>query len=256
MDILFIIFNMIIGASMGSFLNVVATRTEKELPWWGKERSKCPDCEHQLGLADLIPVFSYLFLRGKCRYCGKHINIKYFLVEIAGAFIGGLLSWRWGMSTASLLALITAYGLLLNSMTDLYSGYIYDLFALSIGAAGLFIRIFGGLTPFVDGCLGAASGFALIALIIILSRGGMGWGDASLMAGLGGALGLKMVSVALYLGFMSGGIIAIGLLLTGVVKRKDAIPLGPFLAAGGLFAMLVGPQILSRFGIMPGWPWF
>ena len=64
-----------------------------------------------------------------------------------------------------------------------------------------------------------------------------------------------MVSVALYLGFMTGGIIALSLLLLKKVKRKDAVPLGPFLAAGGLLAMLFGPAILDYIGMQPGWPW-
>jgi leader peptidase (prepilin peptidase)/N-methyltransferase len=255
MNLIFIVFNTIIGASMGSFLNVVARRTEEDLPWWGKERSRCPNCQHSLEFYDLVPVLSFLFLKGRCRYCGKKISPAYLAVELVGALAGGILAWRWGIGPAALMAVVTAYGLLLNSLTDIYSGYIYDLFALSIGITGILIRSFAGVEPVLDGIYGAAAGFAVIAVIIVASRGRMGWGDASLMAGLGSSLGLKMVSVALYLGFMTGGFIALSLLLLKKVKRKDAIPLGPFLAAGGLLAMLFGPAILAYIGMQPDWPW-
>lgn len=254
--VFFVIMNIFLGASMGSFLNVVASRTLEDRSWWGKERSICPRCGEPLKWKDLIPVISYLMLRGRCRYCNTPIPSRYFIAEITGAVVGGFLAFRWGMSYAAIIALLTAYGLLLNGITDLYSGYIYDLYALIPGIAAIALRVAGGWPAILDGIAGAALGFGIIALIILISRGGMGWGDANLMAGTGAALGWKMTGVALYLGFMTGGIIAIILLLLKIVKRKDAIPLGPFLAAGGLFALLFGPAVLGYFGINPGWPWF
>jgi len=252
----FIIFNIALGTCMGSFLNVVASRTMEDKSWWGKERSECPHCGTRLVWKDLVPILSYIFLRGKCRYCKRHIPARYFIVEIAGGLAGGLLAWRWGFSYSAVIALITGYGLLLNSTTDLYSGYIYDLYALIPGFICLLLRIAGGLHGIMDGVEGALLGFGVIAAIILISRGGMGWGDASLMAGVGAALGWKMTAVALYLGFMVGGTIAIALLLLKIVKRKDAIALGPFLATGGFLSLLCGPYILAYFCVSAGWPWF
>lgn len=240
---------------MGSFLNVVALRTLEDRSWWGKERSRCPKCGTLLKYVDLIPICSYIWLKGKCRYCKTGIPWRYFLIEVTGAVTGGLLALRWGISYASLLALITAYGLLLNGITDLYSGYIYDLYALIIGITGLVLRLPGGWTSITDGIQGALLGFGIIAIIILVSRGGMGWGDANLMAGTGAALGWKLTGISLYLGFMVGGTVAIVLLALKIVKRKDAIPLGPFLAMGAFLSLIFGPSILEFLGTIPGWPW-
>jgi len=253
---IFIVLNIILGGAIGSFLNVVALRTADEASWWGKERSKCTKCGHILGFWDLIPFVSYISLKGKCRYCGSRISPRYLMVEVTGAAIGGIIAWRWGIHPSVVLALITGYILLLNSITDLNTGYIYDIFTVILGLSGIAFRLFGGITPVLDGLLGSVLGFSVIALIIFISRGGMGWGDANLMAGLGAALGWKLTAVSLYLGFMTGGIIAIILLVLKIVKRKDAIPLGPFLAAGGIMAMVLGPGILSFLGIVPNWPWY
>lgn len=245
----------ILGASLGSFLNVVAERTLEGRSWWGFERSACSCCGNELKAGDLVPILSFLRLRGKCRSCGGLIPRRCLWVEVVGAFLGGVLAWRWGFSWALPLAFMVSFGLFLNSLTDLYSGFIYDAFALVPGIACLVLRLPGGFSALLDGFLGAALSFGFIALIIIVSRGGMGWGDAVLMAGVGAALGWRLSCVGLYLGLMVGGVFALVLLATGRVKRKTAIPLGPFLAFGGVLSLLVGPALLAFWGWAPGWPW-
>lgn len=254
-EIVAVIFSVVLGACMGSFLNVVAQRTVEEKPWWGKERSRCFSCGRELEPVELVPLVSWILLRGRCRTCGEKIPIRYFLAECAGAAIGGFLSCRWGLSFAGLFAVITGFLLLLNAMTDLYSGYIYDAFALVLGGAGMLLRLGGGLSALFDGFLGALAGAGVIIVIILVSRGGMGWGDAWLMAGTGAALGWQLTLVALYLGFIVGGIVALGLLVLGFVKRKDPIPLGPFLAFGAFLSLLYGPSLWGWFGVAVKWPW-
>ena len=169
--------------------------------------------------------------------------------------------WRWGFSPWALaIALIAAFSLLLNALTDLEDGSIFDLFALAPGALGLALRLGGGWEALENGLAGAALGFGVIASVIVASRllsgqEGMGWGDASLMAGAGSLLGWKMTVVALYGGIFAGGLVILPLLLLGKVHRKDAVPLGPFLALGGVGSLLVGPQLLAWMGWLPGWPW-
>ncbi len=259
-------FGFLLGSVLGSFLNVVARRTVAGESWWGKSRSRCDACGTFLTSSELIPLLSWLVQRGRCRTCGAAIPKSYFYVELVCALIGALVTARWGQALPEgvvngkallplLLASTAAYSLYLNALTDLYSGYIFDLFALAPGALGLLLRVGGGGQGLTDGLLGAALGYGIIACIILLSRGGMGWGDAHLMAGLGSILGWKMTGTALYFGFLLGGFWAVLLLVTGRAKRKDAIPLGPFLALGGLAAILCGPSFLAWFGIASEWPW-
>lgn len=254
-ELVFIVFSILLGACMGSFLNAVALRTVEERPWWGTERSRCFACERVLGPLELVPLFSWLFLGGRCRTCRAKIPLRYPLAELAGAMTAGFLAWRWGLTFTGFFALVTGFILLLNALTDLYSGYIYDAFALVLGAVGLLLRGAGGWGALLDGLAGALAGAGVIILIIVISRGGMGWGDAWLMAGTGAALGLQLTLVALYLGFIFGGIVALALLAMRIVKRKDPIPLGPFLAFGAFLALVWGPALWGWFDFAVKWPW-
>ncbi|NLB83239.1 MAG: prepilin peptidase, partial [Synergistaceae bacterium] len=233
-----VLFFTLLGAALGSFFNVVASRSVSGRSWWGKERSRCPSCGHRLAWTDLIPLLSWIVLKGRCRYCRKPISVRYFAVEILGAVIGGSLAARWGLTFPLVFALPAAFGLLLNALTDLEEGYVFDIFPLLMGVCGMLLRLFGGRDAMIDGVLGALAGFSVIAVIILASRGGMGWGDATLMAGTGSLLGWKFTLLTLYLGFMVGGVIVLILLAAKKVKRKDAIPLVPFLALGGVLTLL------------------
>ena len=195
--ILTVLFFTLLGAALGSFFTVVASRSVSGRSWWGKERSRCPACGHVLAWTDLIPLLSWLALKGRCRYCRKPIAVRYFAVEILGAVIGGSLAARWGLTLPLLFALPAAFGLLLNAVTDLEEGYVFDIFPLIMGGCGLLLRLSGGRDALIDGLLGALAGFSVIAVIILASRGGMGGGDATLMAGTGSLLGWKFTLLTL-----------------------------------------------------------
>lgn len=243
------------GAITGSFFNAIALRTVEERPWWGRERSRCPMCGHILSPLDLIPILSWLSLRGRCRYCHSPISFRYPLVEIIFSAWGVLAMVRWGLSVAGLSASLGGWFMMLNAMTDLESGYVYDHLAGAIGVLGLIIRLWGGTSALIDGLWGSAAGGGAIAVIILLSRGGMGWGDATLMAGAGALLGWRMVILGTYSGFMIGGLLAIAMIATKRARRKDAVPLAPFLAAGVMVSLIWGPGIMSFWHQIPGWPW-
>jgi leader peptidase (prepilin peptidase)/N-methyltransferase len=263
-----IVFSAILGASLGSFLNVVAHRSVGGRPWWGKERSVCESCGKVLTTFELIPLASWLIQRGRCRGCGARVSPRYFIVELIGATATGLMAWRWGLSWAYLFSMVGIVGLLLNALTDYESGYVFDSFALFIGVCGFLLRIAGGRDALMDGLIGAAVGWSIFAVIIVVSRilmgsEGMGWGDACFMGGIGALLGWKMTLLAFYMGCMAGGLICIVLLFRGKVKwgRRDSLPLVPYLAAGCFLTFLYGPQILYAIGlrfqyyIQAGWPW-
>ena len=127
---------------------------------------------------------------------------------------------------------------------------------------GILIRIAGGKFAVLDGLSGAAIGFGIFAMIIFLSKGGMGWGDAVFMAGAGAILGFKFTLLAFYLGIMTGGIWAIILLLLGRVKwgRHDSLPLVPFLSVGCYLTMIFGEKIFEflsqrlNYEFITSWP--
>lgn len=247
------------GACMGSFINAVAMRTVLEKKWWGSERSVCDSCGETLEPCDLVPILSYLRLGGKCRHCGKPIKPRHLAAELVSAFLTAALFWRWGFSMAFALSLVVLWFSLFNALTDFEDGYIYDVWAAAPGVAGLVLRLTEGMPAVIDGLLGAALGFCFIALIILVSRGGMGWGDAMLMLGIGGAVGWRYTALSLYAGFLVGGVVVLPLMLLKKLKRKDAIPLGPFLAIGSVIVLFAGnafvAKLQSLLGGNPGWPW-
>lgn len=239
-----------LGACMGSFLNVVAHRSVEGRPWWGRERSVCESCGRVLSPTELIPILSWLLQRGHCRGCGARLSPRYLIVELIGALGMAALGWRWGASWACALSLAGFCGLLVSALTDWEAGDVFDVFALATGAAGLLLRLAGGAEALLDGAAGALCGWGTFALIILASRGGMGWGDACFMGGMGAMLGWKFTAMALYLGIMAGGAGVGVLLLLGQVRfgRGDSIPLVPYLALGCYLTLLWGPQLLALLG--------
>jgi len=236
----------IIGACLASFINVVAERSISGRIWWGNERSSCKTCGKILSFSELIPILSFIFQRGHCNGCGNFIGMRYLIVEIIGALISGLLLARWGASFTFIISLTATFFLFLNALTDYEEGYIFDFFSIGMLVPAFLFRLTGGIPSLLNGVYGAAAGFCIFALIIIISRGGMGWGDAFLMCGLGGFIGWELVLLAFYIGIMAGGLGVIYLMCRGKVKlgKKQSIPLGPYLALGGFTALLYGPDIL------------
>lgn len=237
----------IFGACMGSFLNVVAHRSIQGRSWAGNDRSICESCGHVLGAFELIPILSWLIQRGKCRHCGAKISVRYVLVEVICALMAMSIIYRWGISWAALIVCVGACGLVVNSLTDFESGDIFDVFALAPGIACLLLRIAGGKWAVLDGLAGAAAGWGIFAVIIVLSRGGMGWGDAVFMAGIGAVMGLKFTLFSFYAGIMAGGFFAIVMMIIGRLHwgKGETLPLVPFLSVGCFITMIFGPEIFS-----------
>ena len=254
----------VLGACMGSFLNVVAHRSLEGRPWWGSERSVCESCGRVLSSLELIPILSWVAQRGRCRGCGARVSPRYLMVELIGALAAAGTAWRWGVSWAFLISLVGTFGLLLSALTDYEAGEVFDAFALSMGISGILIRLVGGRDAILAGLLGAAVGWGIFAVIILASRGGMGWGDACFMAGIGAILGWRLTLLAFYLGIMAGGVGIVVLMIRGKVRwgRGDSIPLVPYLAVGCYLTLIWGPQALAflgeRFGVpeafLPPWP--
>lgn len=245
-DCFFVAICAVLGACLASFADAVAQRTVAGVSWWGMERSRCDSCGKELSAVSLIPVVSFLIQRGRCRDCGEPIPRRHIVTEAVGAVVGGALAARLGLTFEFAVSMTAAFFLMLNALTDYESGYIYDMFSLSMAAVGLLTRLPLGASSIADGLLGAACGFGLFAAVMILSRGGMGLGDAFFAGGMGAFLGWQLELLAVYVGLMAGGVGAVVLLIMKKVKfgRGDKIPLAPYLAVGGIVALSFGSDIL------------
>jgi prepilin signal peptidase PulO-like enzyme (type II secretory pathway) len=244
-----------LGACLGSFADAAAYRTVRDLKWWGGARSACEKCGNTIAARDLIPMISYIALRGECRNCGAKISKRHILTEITSALLAALFAVTFGPSYALVFSIVALFFLTFHSLTDLESGYIYDSWVAAMAAAGLLLRVAGGVPAVIDGLAGALLGFCSIYAIVIASGGGMGSGDATLAAGIGALFGWKLAIAALYGGFLAGGAYALPMLIAKKIDRKDAVPLGPFLAAGCAAALLTYRAVFEFIGIMPNWPW-
>lgn len=255
----FIVFTM--GLVVGSFLNVCIYRIpeKKSIVF---PPSSCPDCEHNLSPKDMIPVLSYIFLKGKCRYCRNPISVQYSLVEFFTGIIWLLVYLRYGFSieTIALLFLFTLlipvaiidirYMIIPNELV--FTGFIGGLI-LSI--LHIFIRPFSlyestlWYSPFLG--MISASGIifiiALIALLIYRNDGGMGMGDVKLFIPIGMFLGWKLALLTLFLSIMIGGIVSIILLVLRIKNRKSAIPFGPFIIIATYITGLYGNDLIKWY---------
>ena len=252
-----IIIFAILGLAVGSFLNVCIDRLpqNKSIAF---PPSHCEACQHKLAAKDLIPVFSYLRLRGRCRYCQASVPRRLFWVELATGAVFALLSWHYGLNPA--LGIMAFYaclfivvfvidlehGLILNKVV--YPGMVVALLLALLPQPWLTQWIVTGIA---NAALGGAIGFALFLLIAIVSRGGMGWGDVKLAALIGLATGFPLVFLSIIMGAILGGIMAVALVIAKKRKRRQTIPFGPFLAVAAMITLLWGSNIMSWYlGLM------
>lgn len=255
---MFLILFLFVGAAVGSFINVIADR----LPA-GKSiispPSHCSECSYKIPAHHNIPIFSYLWLRGKCRNCGTTIPIRLFWVELGTAVLFALLYWHYGLHWE--LALVTLYFCLfiILLLTDLehtilpdkivYPGMIIAIVIAALGSIFGFEPGYIADTGFrlwiVDAAIGGGIGLGLLLPIGILAREGIGGGDIKLAALIGLITGFPLVFIALFLAMISGGLTAGILLLAKLKGRKDAIPFGPFLALATMVTIIWGNLIIN-----------
>ncbi len=234
-----------LGLAVGSFLNVCIDRLPSGMSIISPP-SYCPSCQHRLAIKDLIPIFSYLWLKGKCRYCQTPIPQRLLWVELGTGALFVFLYWHYGLSGQ--LAIATFYFCLLLSLMviDLEQGIIPNKIVYLGMAASLIISAVTGLGV-VRALLGGGIGLVLLLIPALVYKGGMGWGDVK-MAGLVGLVtGFPLVLVALFLTVVSGGVVAGVLLLFGLKKRKEPIPFAPFLSLATMATLLWGNNILSWY---------
>jgi leader peptidase (prepilin peptidase) / N-methyltransferase len=246
MNILIYILTLIYGTIFGSFFNVVGLRVpiNRSIIFPG---STCPTCGHKLKSYELIPVLSYFLQKGKCRGCQSRISPIYPVFELITGilFASAPLVIGWSGELVVALTLISMFMIIIVS--DINYMLIPD--KILIWFAGIFLleRIFMPLNPWWDSLVGAVTGFLLLLIIALVSRGGMGGGDIKLYALLGFVLGFKLVLISFFLSTLFGAVIGGLALLFKIVKRKQPIPFGPFIAAGTLTTYYWGTDIIDLY---------
>ncbi|MEF3245249.1 MAG: prepilin peptidase [Caldisericaceae bacterium] len=238
-----------LGAIIGSFLNVVIYRLPK-----GESivypPSHCTHCGHKLAASDLIPIFSYIYLKGRCRYCNEKISIVYPIVEAITGITVALLFLKFGFSLDLLKYIVFACILIVIAMIDLNTGYVYDSIVIPSIFVGLAFSFF--TTGFKEAIFGAIFYGVLFFLIILISKlfykeGGMGEGDLTAGIMIGAFLGLKLSVVSFILSFIFGSLVGI---LIMIFEKKDGetqIPFVPYLAFGAIVSVFLGGKLISFY---------
>ncbi|MBI3384972.1 prepilin peptidase [Candidatus Gottesmanbacteria bacterium] len=251
-----------IGVCIGSFFNVVIDRWPKGKSIV-KKRSHCEFCKRQLAPLDLIPIVSFLFLRGKCRYCHKKLSWQYPLVELATGFslvltfflLRHISFWPFFSKTDSIFYLLftiyylltTCYFILIFIIDLKYEIIIDDIInsAIIITIIYYFLIAFSFIIPaLISGVIVAL----FFRFLIFISRGrGLGEGDVKLGFWLGLLLGFPKIIPGLFMAFVLGAIIGLGLVFSGKKKFGQTVPLAPFLIIGTYISLFFGQQIIALY---------
>ncbi|MBE9118400.1 prepilin peptidase [Lusitaniella coriacea LEGE 07157] len=250
-----------LGASIGSFLNVVVYRLPEGLSILFPP-SRCPHCLHQLGKRENIPVFGWIGLKGRCLNCKAPISIRYPLVEAIAGFLFLAIFWRFGFNVETLGYWVCVSWLLALSLIDLDTMTLPNSLTKSGLVAGLVFmtlagwqengEVSGAIEGLMTGIVGAVLGLWLLNIIsgagaIALGKTAMGGGDAKLAALMGAWLGWKYLLVAGFLGCILGALISGGAIALRRLKRHQHFPFGPFLALGTLLTLFWGEFLLSTY---------
>ena len=232
------------GIVIGSFLNVCIYR----IPLGesiAKERSHCMSCGYQLRWFDLVPLFSWLALGGKCRKCKAPISPQYPIIEAVNGVLYVLIFAVNGMNLVSILYCLMASALLALSVIDFRTYEIPFGFNVFIGALGL-IRLFSNLDNWSEYVIGFFAVSVLLEIILLVSGGrAIGGGDVKLMAAAGLLLGWKLIILAFFIGCILGSVIHI--IRMKVSHAEHVLAMGPYLSVGVLISALWGNQFINWY---------
>ncbi len=237
----------ILGTIIGSFLNVCIYRIPREesivFP-----SSHCTSCNTSLKWYELIPILSYVFQKGKCRYCGEGISPQYPLIEILNGLLYLVVFHYFGCNLNFIFYGIVFSILIVISVIDFKFQIIpnsLNIFLIIIGIIykGLYFTLYGILPDILNSIIGLIIPSIIFLIIAIVSKGGIGGGDIKLIGVLGFILGFKLSILNVFLSFILGAIISIFLLLFKIKGKKDAIPFGPFICLAFMITVLWGQKI-------------
>lgn len=243
--VIIFLFSFFIGSFLGVLVDRVA-RDEKFL----LGRSYCEHCHHPLSWQDLVPVFSYLFLGGRCRYCQAKIPFWLPAIELSTAGAFALVVWQsWGLAWwVVLLRLVIAFFLLVIFFADLKYQLVYEgIIYLALGASFLYQLVTaGGLVGLTNPLLSSlVTGLFFYGLYLLTGKKGLGLGDVQIGFLMGLLLGWPRIIVALYLAFLTGAAVGIILMIAGLAKFKTKVPFGPFLVLATFISWFWGETLFN-----------
>jgi leader peptidase (prepilin peptidase)/N-methyltransferase len=236
-------FIFVVGACIGSFMNVVIYRVPIGLSI-ARGRSFCPACKAPIAAYDNIPLISWLVLRGKCRRCGAPIPMRYFWVELAGGVSAVWMAMHYRLGWLTLTGFAIAVVLIAIAVIDWDHMIIPNGLVIALIVPVMAAYFLNPDPDLVNRLIGIAVG-ALPLLILAVTLGAFGMGDVRLMAVAGFLLGWKCTLLALFLGVLLGGIVGIVKTLRKTGQKEMAF--GPYLCMGILIAMLYGNTIIQSY---------
>jgi len=242
----------LLGLCLGSFLNVVIYRVPRDL-FLSQKRSVCPHCKKQLRWYHNIPLFSYLFLKGRCGFCREKISIRYPLVEMMNTLLYLYFLWQLGLSLNFVIFAFLSSALLVIFFIDLDFQIIPDVITLPGIIIGLGVSLVPGGIGIVSALIGFLVGGGALFLIALLGdwlfkKDSMGGGDIKMAAMLGAFLGWQKVLLVFLSSAVIGLVVSIAIMFFSEKLRKDrVVPFGPFLALAAMLAILYGDQIINYY---------
>ena len=268
------VFSLVIG----SFLNVVIYRLPKILEQGWKQEcreflsdelthpspkkqkqltlstppSSCPHCQKPIRFYQNIPLFSWLYLRGKCAQCQHKISVRYPLVELTTALLSLAIAYLYGVSLLTLFILILTWALICLTLIDFDHMILPDQITLPILWLGLLVNLNGLIVPLDQAIIGAVSGYLSLYTVFWLfklatGKEGMGHGDFKLFALFGAWLGWQLLPLLILMASAVGAIVGVSLILFKKHQRQQVIPFGPYLAISGWICLTWGEGI---------WHWY
>lgn len=239
-------YSILFGLAFGSFLNVIIYRTHNDEEWW-RGRSKCPVCHKELTWRELIPVFSFLFQKGKCKHCNTKISWQYPIVELASAFLVTFIFYKFGLNLQSIIWALIGELLLASFVSDLLYMELPDIFTLPAIILSAAYQLISNDQSFNSLLFGVGFGFLFFAAQYVFTKGqGIGSGDIRLGVLIGMLLGWPLTAISIMISYVGGSIVSIFLLATKKMTMKSALPLGVFLIPGLMVVFLVKSEVLLR----------
>lgn len=242
-----------VGLALGSFLNLTIDRLPHRQSLIHPP-SHCDGCQRRLTPLDLVPIASYLWLRGRCRRCGYRIPIRVPLVEAITGAACGLIASLHGLTPVTAV-LVLYFALFIHlALVDLEHSLILNLVVLTALPVVLATSPFSPLgqqlgsgESYLRSVAGAGLGFGIMLLVYVVSRGRLGAGDVKLAALVGAMLGCPQIIAGLLVGFVSGGVLAAALLALKLRRRTDPIPYGPVLVGSAAVVLMTGTSIYDWY---------